>query len=222
MDYSGPESADFVNVRSLNVAFLSILRSSADGAMLRRRLPEDLRPAIIGLTDIQLRRLADVPFLLMSLRERDTLVWQQLTAVEATGDLLQKKPAKDEFGSLLVAGLGFLWQLVRRSPYVARLVSGASPEWCERLADVTLLHLVQNAVTHRDLLLPRFAGQMDIWKKLLAGGTSAERDVRVAAQLSALQFMLTAEPTSRYRNLRAAACAAPVPVLHIAEKQGRH
>ena len=122
---------------------------------------------------------------------------------------------------LLVAGLGFLWHLVRRSPYVARLVSGASPDWCEYLADATFLHLVQNAANHRDVLLPRFAEQKDIWKKLLGGGISSESDVRAAAQLSVLQCMLTAEPASRYQSMRAAACAAPIPVLRIAEKPGR-
>jgi len=222
MDFSGPEPADFANVRSLNIAFLSILRSSAAGATLRQRLPSDLRPAVVDLTDLQLRRLADVPFLLMSLRENDTLIWQRLTAAEPTLDLLQQKPAEDELDKLLIAGLGFMWQLVRRSPYVARLVSGASQDWCEHLADVTLLHLVQSAASHGDLLLPRFAGQKDIWKKLLGGGISAEPDVRAAAQLSALQLMLTAEPASRYQNMRAAACAAPIPVLRIAKKPGRH
>jgi hypothetical protein len=222
MDYSAPEPADFTNVRSLNIAFLSILRSSVAGAKLRQQLPADLRPAVVDLTDLQLRRLADVPFMLMSLREHDARIWRQLTSVEPTLDLLRQEPAGDELDRLLIAGIGFLWQLVRRNPYAARLVSGASPDWCERLAEATLLHLVRNAANHRDLLLPRFAGERNIWKKLLGGGISAESDVRAAAQLSALQFMLTAEPASQYQRVRAAACAAPIPVLRIAEKPGRH
>jgi len=213
MDYSGPEPADYANVRSLNIAFLSILRSSVAGVSLRQHLPAELRSAVVELTDLQLRHLSDVRFLLMSIREDDAAVWRQLIAVETTGDLLQPKPAGDALYRLLIAGLGFLWQLARRNPYAARLVSGAAPGWCERCADMTLIHLVENATHHRDLLRPRFAGQIDIWTKLLGAGISPETDVRAAAHLSALQYMLTAAPAGRDRDMRAAACRAPVPVL---------
>ena len=215
MDYSGPEPADFANVRSLNIAFLSTLRSSVVGAVLRQRLPADLRPAVVELTDLQLRRLADVPFLLMSLREQDTVVWRQLISAEPTGDLLRPENAGNEVDRLLVAGLGFLWQLVQRNPYAARLVSGATLEWCECLAEATLYRLIQNATNHQGLLVPRFSGEKDIWNKLLGGGISPESDVRAAAQLSALKYMLTVEPVGGYQNMRAAACAAPSPMLRI-------
>jgi hypothetical protein len=222
MDFSGPEPADFANVGSLNVAFLSILRDSMTGAELRQFLPADSQPAVIALNDLQLTQLADVPFLLMSLRENETVIWRQLTSVEPTGDLLQHEPVGDALDRLLAAGLGFLWQLARRNPYAARLVSGATLDWCERLAEATLFHLLQNAAVQRDLLIPRFAGQKDIWNKLLGAGVSPEPDVRNAAQLSALQFMLTTGQTSQYQNVRAAACSAPVPVFRIAEKPDDH
>lgn len=211
MDYSGPEKADFANVRSLNSAFLSILRGPLSGAALRQQLPASLRQRFADLTDLHLEHLAEAPYLLMSFRERDDDFWSLLTVDEPNLDLLQPEQAQGETERLVAAGLGFLWQLAQRNPYAARLVSGASLGWCERLADSTLLNLLRRAACHRDLPELRFAGAADIWNKLLGTGISARPEVRAAAQLSVLQSMLTTDPADRYRRMRAAACAAPDP-----------
>jgi hypothetical protein len=218
MNFSGPEPADFANVRSLNAAFLKHLRRPASGKSLRESLSPVLEPMMAALTDLQIRRLADAPFLLFSLRERDDVYWNRLFADDPTADLFTPERSKsDEGGQLVTAALGFLWQLSNSNPYAARVASGASLNWCERLADSTLLCVLQRTSGRRDLLTLRLADNDDLWKKLLVAGISSEREVRMAAQQCALQTMLTSAQSSDYRRLPAAACNAPAPSLQVAE-----
>ena len=87
MDFKGPASADYADVRLLNRRFLTLLRAAGPGAGQRRSLPAMIGPQIIGLTDLQIERLSGCPFLLLSFRERDADYWQRLLAEEPTGDL---------------------------------------------------------------------------------------------------------------------------------------
>jgi len=217
MDFSGPELADYCNVQSLNCEFLIRLRGSSSGRELRQQMAPTLRPMLGGLSDLQIERLSATPFLLLSLRERDEEYWHRLASDEPNGDLLIAAHQSHESNQLPAACLGFLWQLARRNPYAVRLVSGATLNWCERLAECTLFRLLQRMAGRGDLLRVRRAGDVEFWNKLLGPGLSSERDVRRAAQLSALQSILTAGPVPRYRSLRAAACNAPAPSLRIAD-----
>ena len=187
MDYQGPAAANYANVRSLNRTFLGMLRASGCGAAQRRALPEKIRPQIVGLTDLHIERLSRCPFLLLSLRERDADYWQQALSSKPTGDLWADSIASVE-ERIVTAGLAFLWQLARRNPYAVRLIAGAGVPWCERLADVELLDLLQSAGSRGDLLSPRFAGQVEPWSKLLGPGIASRPVVRAAAQLSVLQL----------------------------------
>ncbi|MCK5326254.1 MAG: hypothetical protein KAJ57_09595, partial [Woeseiaceae bacterium] len=142
MEYQGPEPADLANVNALNRAFLDWLRVTGPAESLQSALPPDIRVALAGLDRRQLERLARVPFLLLSLREYDDTRWRSLFADRRSMDLLRPlQPANEEAARLITAGLGFLWQLAKRNPYAARLVSGASLNWCEQLADCTLMEL---------------------------------------------------------------------------------
>ena len=58
MEFSGPDAADFANVRALNHAFLARLRSPGDGRHLREQLPSALGALLEALTNLQVERLA--------------------------------------------------------------------------------------------------------------------------------------------------------------------
>jgi len=221
MDFSGPEPADFANVESLNRAFLRCIRRASCGRYLRQQLPEKIQRLVEGLTDLQVERLSATPFLLLSLRERDEDYWRALVNDEANGDLLVAVDSHTETRQLAAAGLAFLWALAKRNPYATRLVSGATLNWCEQLAACTMLRLLQQTTGRRDLLQPRFPGNEQFWIKLLGPGLSSERDVRIAAHLTALQSVLTENPATRYRATRAAACSTVVPSLRVADRNDR-
>lgn len=218
MEFSSPEPADFVNVQSLNHAFLKYLRRPGSGERLRQQLPPTLEQLLAGITDLQIRRLAKTPFLLFSLRERDDAYWSGLFSEDKTADLFTPMQSlSDEAGQIVAATLGYLWQLSRRNPYAVRVASGASQNWCEQLSDCTLLYLLQCAAGRSDLLVLRLADNEELWRKLLGAGISSEQDIRVAAQHCALQTMLTDAQGTAYQRLPAAACGARVPSLQVAE-----
>jgi len=219
MDYSGPEPADFANVSSLNHAFLMNLRAPACGQSLRQKMTARMRPIIRDLTDVQLGRLSATPFMLMSLRERDADYWQILFSKDVNRDMFDCASVDAETEQLATAGVAFLWQLARRNPYSARLLSGATIGWCEELADRTLLRLLQQTCGRNDLLQPRFADNDEFWSKLLGPGLSPEAHVRNAAHMAALQSMLTEDPVAHYRPIKAAACSTLVPSLRMGERK---
>jgi hypothetical protein len=221
MDFSGPEPADFANVESLNRAFLRCVRRASCGRHLRQQLPQKIQHLVEGLTDLQIGRLSAAPFLLVSLRERDEHYWQALFDDELNSDMLVALDSDTEAHRLAAAGLAFLWALAKRNPYATRLVSGATLNWCEQLADYTMLQLLQQTVGRRDLMQPRFPGNEQFWSKLLGPGLSSERDVRTAAHITALQSVLTEDPTTRYRATQAAACSTMVPSLRVADRNHR-
>lgn len=213
MDFSGPERTDFANVQALNRAFLLKLRSPAAGRRLRDRIPAALRDAIEGLTDRQVDRLSASPFLLLSLREHNAEFWRGLEADSPVMDLFASTAnCRDE---IAVAAVSFIWQLTRRNPYAARLVTGASPAWCERLGEFTLLTLLERVATCRDFLRPRFADDTTCWQKLLGSGLSSEARIRESAYLACLQTLVTKRLHGPPRRMRAAACASSIPVLSI-------
>lgn len=216
MDFFGPEAADFTNVRALNHAFLLRLRASRQEQPLRQDMPDDVAVLIQAMTDLQIERLASSPFLLLSLRERDEACWYALGSDEPNLDLLSS--ANRHSDELLTTSVSFLWQLAGRNPYAARLVSGASLGWCERLAECTLLHALRTAADCDGLLQPRFAADENFWRKLLGPGLSSESPVRLSAHVTCLQWLLTDDPAVRYQRVRAAACDNKVPTLSVAEK----
>jgi len=220
MDFLGPEAADFANVRALNHAFLLRLRDSRQGQSLRQGLPADVAVLMQAMTHLQVERLALSPFLLLSLRERDEACWYSLGSDEPNLNLLGATSRHSD--ELLTTAVSFLWQLASRNPYAARLVSGASLGWCERLAECTLLHVLRTAADRDGLLQARFAADEDFWRKLLGPGLSSGSRVRHSAQVTCLQWLLTDDPAVHYRRVRSAACDNPVPTLSVAEKPRSH
>ena len=211
MEFNGPEPADLVDVRSINTAFLEYLRSTA-GHRLLRKLPSRQQPLLAALTDWQIVRLAAAPFLLLTLNEADDTAWSRILRELPVCDLfVADEGGADPLGRIAAAALGFQWQLSRRNMYAARLVGGASPAWCERIAACSLVHVLHCAVRHQDQVAPRLAANEIFWSRLLGSGLSAADDVRAAAHLSALQMMLSSGPEGLDRRWRSAACRASIP-----------
>ena len=200
MEYEGLTQDDLENVRALNRAWLK-LESNAE----------------LRLSAKQLERLAATPFLLFSFREGDDAKWSRLLDEQQQQDLLTREPPiSAELNALQVAGLGFLWELVRRNPYVARLISGASLQWCERMATTTLVRVLECARFR--MIEPRFVEKTSLWRRLLARGSAPEKDLRVFAQIGALQSMLTSGRAAQYGRLPAAACRMPQTARQVADE----
>lgn len=220
MHYQRPETSDFGNVKALNRAFLGLLSGSSTAPVGSSVAADELVARIGQLTAEESTRLASCPFLIFSLAEHDTGRWQRLFDTDVSHDLvdaMQRPP--EAYARLAAASVGFLWELSRRNAYAARLVCGASIEWCERLASSTPIRLVQFASNEPGLLSPRFAARKSVWQKLLGAGTSPEEEIRCAAHIAALQVMLTTEAVAPYRPMASAACKTAIPVLRVAEQR---
>jgi len=218
MEFEGPSAVDYENVHSLNQAFLALLKRDSQARRCLAAFPARQAGRLSGLTDQQAARLARAPFLLFSLRERDDRFWEPVFADPGNGDLFAVPPStSDELGRLIAAGLGFVWQLAKHNPYAARLICGASLHWCEQLTERTFLHVLALAGTQQDILVIRAATDAELWDKLLSSGVSRDHDVRRAAHIGALQFVLTSAAQPPGRRFAAAACAARPPLLRVAD-----
>lgn len=177
MEYEGLTRGDLTNVRALNRAWLRL-------EMRGKRF----------------ERLVAAPFLLFSFREQDDGWWQCLLNEGQQQDLLDERPrVTGERQALQAAGLAFLWELARRNPYVARVVSGASLHWCERIASETLVRVLECAA-NRDMVEPRF-----------------DYSSRVFSEIGALHALLTSGQDTRYERMAAAACRMPA-VQQVADE----
>ncbi len=205
MQYRGPTPADFANIHALNGFFLKCVlkpgRSERFAALAAHRL-----------NDAEIARLASAPFLLFSFRERDEEFWDRALGDDGQLHLIDTTtPADAIIQQLQVAGLSFLWHLARRKPYVARIVSGATVTWCERLGEQTLVRLLQRVATRGDLTRIRFGDNNEIWRRLLSNGIGPGYQARLASQHCALQTMLTRVDSPPPRRLSAAACGVSAP-----------
>lgn len=222
MEYPGPARTDFLNVRSLNGEFLQWLGRRNVAAAPLNKLPTDLAKRLAGLRLAERQRLAATPFLLFSFRERDDDFWSRLLRSSGTPDLLvAAAPSDDAEARLIAAGLGFVWQLARQNAYAARLICGASLHWCEQLAEKTLVDVMNVAAVSPNLLKLRETRNRPLWHKLLNSGIQAEREVRHAAHISALQCVLTAAQRSHAVRPALAARAGLVPSRHVADRANR-
>lgn len=218
MEFRGPGATDFDNVRSLNRAFLKLLAGDGEARNCLRGLPATLAGNLASLPGSHADRLASTPFLLLSFRERDDDYWEALFAAGPGRDLFAvPQGPSDDLRRLISAGLGFVWQLARQNPYAARLICGASLNWCEQLAERTLFRILATAGNRHDVLALRCAEDANLWSKLLASGVSRENRVRRAAHISALQCVLTRSSLAERKKWPAAACALRSPALRIAD-----
>ncbi|MEX2125070.1 MAG: hypothetical protein WD795_14335 [Woeseia sp.] len=219
VEFRGPGAADFDNVRSLNRAFLRLVRCDPEARKCLQGLPPALAARLSSLQDGEVERLASTPFLLLSFRERDDDFWEALFSENPNRDLFTvPSPPNDDLGRLIAAGLGFVWQLARQNPYAARLICGASLHWCEQLTECTIFQILATAGTRSDVLTLRCGAEAGLWTKLLASGISREKQVRRAAHISALQSVLTRASMLDRKKWAAAACAVRTPTLKVADE----
>jgi len=202
MEYQGLTQDDLENVAALNRSWLDLHVGAGAG-------PSRLTPA-------KRDRLAGAPFLLFSYREQDEPLWQRLLSDGRQPDLL-RAPAQDASHELQATGLAFLWELARRNPYAARVVSIAPLHWCERIASSTLVRLMECAAGE-ELVEARLPASTPMQRRLFLRGAGARRDARKAAQIATLQSLLTVGETARYGRLPAAACRLSRPSRQVADK----
>lgn len=213
MDYPAPDPADLSEVHALNRAFLDY--ATAGAAPLMTELPPTARERLAACDPRGRERVSRCPFLLFSISEDDEQLWERCFAGERQHDLLASpaRPGEAEV-QVACAALGLVWQLARRDPYAARVLCGASLEWCERIADAALMDLVRFAATRRELLHFRQAGDAAFWSQL-AKAASDVRQVRRTARIACLQRLLTGIDVRRFERLRTAACAMPTPGARV-------
>ncbi len=216
MAFDGPEAVDYENVVSLNHAWLTLLQRDTELTRGLNGLTDTLQQRLTNLTRQQIARLAATPFLLFSFRESDDRYWTRILAVNPGRDLFPVASGED-VDTLISAALGFVWQLAQRNPYSLRLICGATLYWTERIAEQTFFSLLDAVRSSGDVPVIRFAQQREFWHKLLDGGVSRESLARHAAQVSALQIMLTQPSGSRSQSWRLAARRSDVPQMQVAE-----
>jgi hypothetical protein len=217
MAFSGPELSDYENVVALNKAWLDLLQADTRLREALPALPERLRGRITNLSKQQISRLAATPFLLFSFREGDDRYWTRVLAESPERDLFRVNDV-DEVDTLISASLGFIWQLARQNSYAVRLICGATLYWTERIAERTFFHLLDAVRTAGDMPCVRFAENPELWQKLLDSGVSRQMLARHAAQMSALQVVLTDPPDNRAESWSLAARSARAPKMCVAEE----
>jgi hypothetical protein len=216
MTFEGPEPRDYENVVSLNLAWLEYLQHDPAAEAAPGANPSPHVERLQRLNDAESARLAESPFLLFSFRERDHEFWDQVFARRAGNDLFDR-PQTGALATLTHAALGFVWQLAGRNPYALRLFCGASLHWCECIADLTFIRLLDAVRSARDVPVLRLAGNCQLWDKLTRDGVNRNNGTRRAAQFAALQTMLTDSAAHDPRlSLSRAARNARAPGLRVA------
>ncbi|MDA0992141.1 MAG: hypothetical protein O3A13_00755 [Proteobacteria bacterium] len=216
MAFSGPELSDYENVVSLNEAWLGLVQGDTRLRSGLAGLPEVLIRRLTNLTRQQIVRLAETPFLLFSFRERDDRYWTRVLSPRHERDLFSAHDT-DAVDTLVSASLGFIWQLARRNPYTLRLICGATLYWTECIAEQTFLGLLEAVRGSGEVPVIRFVNQREMWRKLLDSGVSPAEITRQAAQLSALQAILTDPPESTAESWSLAARLVKAPQMCVAD-----
>lgn len=196
MTFEGPDRHDYDNVASLNHVYLTLLRRDPG---LQRGLAgatAEVGQRLLALTPEESERLVATPFLLFSFHEQDDRYWDRVLR-EREGPDLFGSSGSEAADTMTSAALGFLWQLAKRNPYALRVICGATLYWCERIADLTFYRLLDAVRSAGQVPALRLAHREELWSKLLSEGVSRTPEVRFAAQLTALQLVLTDPPEQR-------------------------
>lgn len=191
-EFPGPSPDDYANVLALNAAFIR---------------------ATFDMKGPQRGRLAATPFLLFSFRERDLDWWDAALVENYQGDLVEERGLNDpDLQRVQTASLSFLWHLALRNAYAARIISGATQSWCEKITELPLVTLLDRIGARGDLLQSRLDDKGELGTRLLGGGTSSRPKIRRSSQLTALQSLLTHATFEKYPRLPIAACGMRRPV----------
>ena len=220
MSFDGPVDRDFDNVASLNSAWLTMLGSERTLLRGLDACPGPMQQRLIDLTRSEIRRLAETPFLLFSFRERDDRYWDEILERKSEPGLFRSS-GSEPVDTLVAAALGFVWQLANRNPYSLRLICGATLYWCERIGELTFFGLLDAVRNAGDVPLLRHGHHDSLWQKLLHEGVSADDETRRAAQMAALQSVLTDPLPGPAMTWRTAARSVTSSEIRIAEVRDR-
>ena len=197
-EFQGPTADDYANVRALNAAFLK---------------------ATSALNNAQQQRLVSTPFLLFSVREQDLSWWDRAVAENGQADLMDEPDLENPLlRQLQFAVLSFLWHLGRRNAYAARVITGASVAWCERIAELPLVTLLNRIGSRSDLITSRLDDTGTLGDHLMVGAGSAVDNVRRSSRYTALQVLLTSTGAVLYSPLASAACDLSGPARTLKKK----
>ncbi len=215
MGFNGPDATDYENVLTLNQAWLEL--TPRDAALQRGLdgMPVDLCKRMTSLSSSQIARLAKTPFLLFSFRETDEAYWTQTLAERPGAGLFDIRSTEDA-DTLISAALGFIWQLARRNPYALRVICGATLYWSERIAELTFFELLDAVRATGEPPVARLGRHTDLWRKLLGSGVSRQLLSCHAAQMAALQSILTQATDVTQDKFTLAARSIAVPQQRIA------
>lgn len=87
--------------------------------------------------------------------------------------------------------LSFLWQLARANPFAARVVSGTPAHWCEGLASLTIVRLIETATTCDIEVRPRLAAVPGFWCDLLGASGARPPMRRRTIGIAGLQLIMS-------------------------------
>lgn len=216
MPYDSPTEVDLAEVYALNSAFLALLKARSICDRVAPGLAQSARQRLGALDEAESARLARAPFLLLSLRESDSGYWDGTPGDPGAYDLFDAAE-QVALGRLTAAALAYVWQLSRQNPYTLRLICCATLHWCERIAEQSLVDVLDRAGERESLLELRANDEGEVWDRLLRGGTDPRDAVRRCTHRSVLQALLI-RPAVRRRRWRQAACRSRVPALSILSK----
>lgn len=176
------DKAILSEIYELNQRFVALApalpasRFGADGGDL---------PAMLGRFHAETRRqLSQCPFLLFRIDARPA------TASVADASPARAAPAEAE-AELARLALSFLWHLARANPFAARVVSGTPAYWCERLAALSIVRLIETATTCDIEVRPRLAAVPGFWLDLLRATGSRPPMRRRAMGIAGLQLIMS-------------------------------
>ena len=220
MAFDGPRAADYENVLTLNQAYLEVLQRDPPSHAGLAHLTPELFGSITQLSSREVRHLSAAPFLLLSFREYDERYWGRILECDGDRDLFASS-GSDDLDTLVSAGLGFVWQLARENPFAVRLFCGASLYWCEQIAEQTFYGLLSSVMAQGGAPHLRHAHDRELWSKLLSAGVDQRMSIRSAAQLSAMQTILTRPDLTQQHEFARAARNTDWPSRRVADRANK-
>ncbi len=206
MQYDCPETGNIADVRELNREFLADLLRQQHPAL--DELDRDNGEA--------LARLAQAPFLLYELRAPDPGFWER--TFSGASDLLDNASRGDaRWAGQVASTLGFLWHLSKRDLHAARLFTGSATDWCRRLSETPLIHVINRALVEGIRPELRLDADDTRWRSMVRTASGRDKALRSAAVMRVFQALLV---PGDGQVTRQAACRARSPSRRFVVRDG--
>ena len=209
MEFRGIDAATIENGRALNAAFLAL----ATGPECPLGLEPDFIERLRQLDATHLERLSRAPFLIFAIAVADKAPCRTAPLRDSLG--LFDEPMSRAEARLVIATLSLLWSLARTDRHAARLLAGTPRGWCDDIADIALVDVLDTTRSYATMVVPRSVRQRTFWDKLFVSACDRRAFVRRAARQSALQCVLTELRDESYGPVASAACRMHSPGKRI-------